>query len=298
MNFHAIPAQLQAIPQWVCWRYRYDPESDKQRKPPYIPGENTYAEVDQPDTWRTFEQARDAYLTGDYNGVGFVLTPTDGIVGIDIDNCVDEDGTLIAPAPDIVQRINSYTEYSPSGRGIRIFAKAQKGNFKVKRRPGIEIFNYNCFLTVTGHIGPSPMLTLQEATRQISLVEQTYLQPAAPSVMTLQWNQDWSAKQSDERVLKRMFQGKMGHLYQRIYNGDVSGIYGRGTPDQSRADTLLFNALAFYTYRNAEQMRHILLNSPRAQQRQEKWHKPISNGQIYLDYQIADSIDYSWSRPH
>lgn len=42
---------------------------------------------------------------------------------IDIDNCV-ENGVLSDMAEDIIARMDTYTEYSPSGAGVRILFKA------------------------------------------------------------------------------------------------------------------------------------------------------------------------------
>ena len=50
------------------------------------------AGVQWPNTWATFEEAYGVYemhMGGSLNGIGFVLTPGDPFVGIDIDHCID-----------------------------------------------------------------------------------------------------------------------------------------------------------------------------------------------------------------
>ena len=56
-----------------------------------------------------------------YDGIGIGVFGD--ICAIDIDSCV-ENGVLSDMAKDIITRMNTYTEYSPSGTGMRILFKA------------------------------------------------------------------------------------------------------------------------------------------------------------------------------
>lgn len=56
-----------------------------------------------------------------YDGIGIGVFGD--ICAIDIDSCV-ENGVLSYMAKDIITRMNTYTEYSPSGTGMRILFKA------------------------------------------------------------------------------------------------------------------------------------------------------------------------------
>ena len=86
-NFQNIPADLIALDRWVVWAY----ESRKGGKPQKVPKcaavLNSNASVIDPDTWTSFEQTQTAYEEGGFSGVGIVLDG-DGLVGIDLDNCV------------------------------------------------------------------------------------------------------------------------------------------------------------------------------------------------------------------
>lgn len=53
----------------------------------------------------------------------FVLKRKDNIVGVDIDGCVDENGVIDSRAKDLCEFFDTYTEYSLSGNGIRMFMK-------------------------------------------------------------------------------------------------------------------------------------------------------------------------------
>src|SRR5262249_24216161 len=72
---------------------------------------------------------------------GVVLTEDTGIVGIDLDCCRDpKTGTVDSWAQAIIDEVRSYTEVSPSGTGIRIFAKGRIPGEGRKKGP-FEIYN-------------------------------------------------------------------------------------------------------------------------------------------------------------
>jgi len=92
-----------------------------------------------------------------YDGIGIGVFGD--ICAIDIDHCV-ENGTLSDMAKDIIARMDSYTEYSPSGSGVRILFKAalpaydRERYYINNRRLGLEVYvaGYtNRFVTVTGN---------------------------------------------------------------------------------------------------------------------------------------------------
>ena len=103
-----IPEELRKRSQWVVW---------KDGKIPYTPGTQDKASSTDPATWRSFQEAKHALGNGGgFKGVGFVFSPDDPYVGVDLDECVNGNGFSIA-SHQIVDGLSSYTEYSPSGEG-------------------------------------------------------------------------------------------------------------------------------------------------------------------------------------
>ena len=123
VNGNNIPAQLKVIPHWVCWQY--ENRSGIATKVPLLPcGDGKRASVSDPKTWSDYDIAVGAFEAGQGDGVGFVVTKSVGICGIDLDHCVDRlTGEVEARAMGIVERLNSYSERTPSGEGIRVFVK-------------------------------------------------------------------------------------------------------------------------------------------------------------------------------
>ena len=297
-SFLSVPQTLTQQPHWVCWRSEVHPSRRKPMKTPYNPVTGEKANIHTPETWGSFTTAVTSYHTHRYDGIGLVLTQGDGIVGVDIDGCI-ADGKLSSLAQEIVTLLDSYTEISPSGSGIRIFVAAELGDFAGRRGQGLELYNFNRYLTVTGnHIQGTPLKVCERYQELRILYRQHLHSPAATPIRTHPKEVPAGLEQSDEAVLKRLFSGKLGELYRQIYSGVTAEVYGGGQDetDQSRADVLLFNGLAFYTYQDADQMRRILLSSPRYNQRAHKWHKRVQGETTYLDYQIADSIRYTQAK--
>ncbi len=118
MQKHSFPKKLASLRQWLCWRLEHDDKSDRNAKVPYSPNTGYKASPTAPDTWGSLEealQAKEKYL---FTGIGFVFTEGCGIVGIDIDHCL-ENGKPNDIAADILSKIPpTYVEISPSGNGL------------------------------------------------------------------------------------------------------------------------------------------------------------------------------------
>lgn len=97
-----IPEELNLLPQWVC----------RKGKIPFNPVTGVPAKAGQPATWASFENAVNAYENGGYDGIGFEFN-NNGVVGIDLDHVISEDGSLSAEAVEIVAMLDSYTESFP-----------------------------------------------------------------------------------------------------------------------------------------------------------------------------------------
>lgn len=103
-------------PRWVGWRY--ENRAGKRIKPPRSP--RGYASVTNPNTWGTRQQAE----TWENGRVGFVLgrieEREEHICGIDLDGCLDDELEPNDMARQIIDRLNTYTEVSPSERGLHL----------------------------------------------------------------------------------------------------------------------------------------------------------------------------------
>lgn len=149
-----IPADLRECRQWVLWRY--ERKNKEWTKPPYQTNGHL-ADVSNQATWTSFDDVLRAIKTGKFDGVGFVVTAADPYTGFDFDGCYD--GKINnEKVANYICELASYTEFSPSNKGLRVWVKAKlperggkKGNF--------EAYCDGKYLTVTGNLVPGVATT-------------------------------------------------------------------------------------------------------------------------------------------
>lgn len=109
------------------------------------------AKATDANTWCAFQTAYDAHIKGKVDGLGFVLG--DGWIGIDLDDCRSDSGELNSFAKELVGRLDTYTEVSPSGTGVKSIALGElPEGHKTKTRGGeIEIYSRYRYFCITGH---------------------------------------------------------------------------------------------------------------------------------------------------
>jgi len=156
MSLDNIPEELKLLSQWVCW---------KEGKIPMDPKNQNLARTNDPNTWGTYIQALGRVRL--HKGLGFVFTPP--YIGIDLDDCVIND-KLNNFAQNIVDKYQSYAEFSPSKTGIHIICK---GDLPKAYKSGfIEIYNNCRYFTMTGDIIPGSSKTINTLDLQPLIKEQ------------------------------------------------------------------------------------------------------------------------------
>lgn len=167
MNF---PDELKSRQQWLIWRFIYKPGVDKPSKVPYYPNghlrgwpagkpRDGVATDQQPNVAQgndldraqlvDFESALEACALREFDGVGFAFLPDDGLIGIDLDGMQD-DPERMTRASSIIDACNTFTETSPSGKGVHIIGYGTTDTFK-SNALGIEVYCGRQFFTMTGN---------------------------------------------------------------------------------------------------------------------------------------------------
>jgi len=153
-----IPADLAARQQWLLWKFEQKEGKAKPGKIPYyvMGGRRTGGQGEDRDRQRlaTLAVVRRAYERGGWAGVGFAFLPDDGLIGIDIDGAIDlETGAVSERCAAIIKACNSFTEYSPSGKGVHIIVQGQTDTNK-SNDIGLEVFCKSQFFTFTANRFP------------------------------------------------------------------------------------------------------------------------------------------------
>lgn len=153
------PAELKNLPRWVRWTGR--------KRPQTVHG--AIASSTDPETWATY---RDAVKSPAGLGLGFVLNG-DGIVCLDLDDCIKEAGQINAVAAALLELAGrTWVEVSPSKRGLHIWGRAElaAGRRVMFRGQPVEVYPSGRYVTVTGRRWPGSPCSLGDVTPVIDAV--------------------------------------------------------------------------------------------------------------------------------
>jgi putative DNA primase/helicase len=156
-----MPAAMRALPQWLVWRFV---QKDKNKKPTKVPfyvdggprggkKEDPVEQGSERDRKRLapFDVAIKALRHGSYDGLGFAFLPGDGIVAIDLDGALDQEtGEISQLCQDAIAACGTYTEQSPSGKGVHIIGLGHVADSFRSNAIGVEVYCGAQFFTCTG----------------------------------------------------------------------------------------------------------------------------------------------------
>jgi primase-polymerase (primpol)-like protein len=274
-----IPAEMTARDQWVVWLYEWRLDKAGKgtwTKPPSDPRTAKHADSTDPKTWVSFNDALAAYSLGGWDGIGRIHLPEDRITVLDLDKVRDPATGAVEPkAARIVAEIDSYTEISPSGAGLRIVARGRKPDRQRSRRKVFEKGDLEMydgltadgkpggrFLTFTGHRLDGAPATVNDRQEQINAVyRRELLQDGAEAGAA---SRNGPAANGNASGRSRPFKGKATRslpdpgeatdkdvvryaeegadaLLKTLWAGEWSGYY----PSQSEADLALCDKLAW-----------------------------------------------------
>ncbi|GAA0682739.1 hypothetical protein ACFQDG_00225 [Natronoarchaeum mannanilyticum] len=289
----ALPAGIRTREQWVCWREEH--RDGKPTKIPVTPSTGSFASSTDPDTWAKFATALEYAETGDADGVGFVFTEDDPYVGVDLDDCRDpESEDVDNTARDIIKRLDSFTEISPSGTGYHVLTKGDLPDGR-NRKGSVELYDNARFFTVTGdHVDGTPS---RIAHRQDALVaiHSEYIQDTNGEASESGHSRtdiedaetdkgsDVSTDLTDEELIEKATNASNGAKFERLWNGHT-GSY----ESQSEADMALCCMLAFWTGGEQTQMDRLFRQSGLIRPKWDEVH--YADGSTYGEKTIERAI--------
>lgn len=279
-DFKNIPKELKNLRQWVCFSVKQEINNKGEErlvKCPINPHTGSNAKINDPETWGPFRDAITGCQEYNHANIGFAFTSDDPYCGIDIDHCVNSDGTLSNLAQEILNLFQgTYVEFSTSGTGIHIIAKGTIGEDGRKDpENGIEIYKAKRFFVCTGDFlgdNPNPVLNQQD---QIDLLYNNYFKRNEASNPI---SHQGSLSMSDNDIIEKAKKAKNGNKFIALYGGDISN----NSDDHSSADLAFCRMLAFYT-QDPSQIDRIFRSSGLSR---EKW----INREDYRTHTITKAI--------
>lgn len=264
-NYDRLPQELRDRGRFCLWRY--EDRSGKRTKVPHaVPDYFRGADSGNPADFGSFSEALDALseaeITFPMDGLGVGIF--DRLGGVDIDHCFLPDGSLSEMAAEIVDIMDSYTEISPSGQGLRILFSVPQGFsydkelFYIKNSNiGLECYlpgMTSRYLTVTGQALRDQDLqerqALPDRSQELLIVLQKYMKRRqTPQEQPRQIRQ--TVTLSDQDLIRKACEAADGALFASLFSGNWQSL---GYGSQSDADIALCNKLAFWTGRDPERM--------------------------------------------
>lgn len=262
-----IPAELRDTAAWLVAEedkapktLAYDAEIDSEYP----------VNADNRDTssYLTFTRARAAGT----RHIGFCLRAEQGIVIIDIDRKLNDDGSeKCSPAEIEAQNailgdaadLGAYIEHSASGRGFHIIGRGSLPNNEGRRRGSIEIYSNARFMITTGAqlvACKTPLPDIQELIdRLFELFSMTAGSRSHASLDELDAEQTESDAEVWERMMRSSTADDIAKFYPVSGNTLTDALAAFGG-DHSQADQALINYLCFFTPNN-DQVRRLFSGS-------------------------------------
>ena len=261
-----IPRELKELDQWVGWRWKQIGE--KWTKVPYNLQTNRTASSNDRETWSSYSE------TEGHENIGFMFSEDDFYCGIDLDSCVNpETGEITKLARQIIDRMDSYSEISPSGTGVKIFIRGVVPGLRRKNpKKKIEVYDRRRFFVVTGHHLPGTPKTIEPRQEELEAFYSWLFpkeeEPSPTPNGSLSGAAGFTVNHdlSDEDILSRAYRAANGERFMKLWNGDVSDYQSH-----SEADLALCAKLAFWTGPDPERIERMFSESRLSQR--SKWRE-------------------------
>lgn len=294
-KYEVIPPEMKSLKQWVIWGV-----SEEKPKSPYNPKTPSVgAKANDAATWADFETAVRASARLGRGGIGFELG--NGIAGIDLDGVINDDGELSEFARTIVDMMNSYTELSPSGRGLHILFRVSEAEETLRgilggklggKKASIELYFGVHYLTVTGR-PYGEVRPLADRTKEALQIYSEYLAKTEKKSANQRAENSSHASNpegmSNSELWEYMFNNPVnGHRIRALYNGDISGY-----ASQSEAELALCNHLAHYTRNDARRMDMMFRESGLYRDKWDEQHGSQTYGEMTIAEAISGTPSYS-----
>ena len=257
-----LPSNLKIRKHFCNWRL--EERNDRMTKIPY----QTNGKRANPTDRRCFTDFETVCGNLDSNdGIGIGIF--DDIAAIDMDHCV-VNGVPNEMALDIINTMNCYTEYSPSGNGIRILCTVSNPSYNKAKyyinnhKLGLEVYvaGYTGkFVTLTGNVIRECDL-VDRSSELMTILDKYMVKP----VQLQEVNRDVPGSfLSDESIITKAMASKQGEKFGSLWEGNIpEGM------SHSEADLSLCTMLAFWCGGDTDQMDRLFRESGLMR---EKWDR-------------------------
>ena len=265
LKINKIPEELCNLSQWVVWSLV--DRGGKKTKLPFDPVSGKPASPTDPQIWQAFDDALRACERDGYSGLGFVFSEDDPYCGIDLDHVRNPETGQFEPwARELIKRLDSYSELSPSGTGAHIIVRAKVPGTR-RRKSDIEIYDAARYFCMTGERLEGMPRTVEERQAVLSEIHGDFFGKDESNSPVALASAPVPVALSDNELLEKADSAKNGAHFSALWRGDWQS---EGYPSQSEADAALLGMLRFWT--DGDKTRSFALFSQSGLNR-EKWER-------------------------
>lgn len=278
------------LPRFICsngrfclWKY---PKNSNRKIPYQVNGKKVL--TNRINTFTDYKTALKNVKNFDGIGIGVF----DGISAIDVDDCINNNGSLTALAKDAIEILKDYyIEISPSKRGLRIlfavdkdFCYDKEKYYINNQKMGLEIYisgSTNRFLTITGDVLNKGNTFKMQNPKLLTLLDKYMVRPKLGPLKPVENSN--VVHISDDFLLKKAF--SCSNKFKNLWNGETTGY-----PSQSEADFALCILLAFWCNRDIDQMDRLFRKSSLMRDKWDREQGDSTYGNITLKKAAMSAI--------
>jgi len=255
IDIQKIPPELREVPHWVVWKAGPVKPDGKFDKVPVHPETGRNLKGDLLPQCMGFSEAVAAYETDRFSGIGFCHRDSPFVFG-DLDGVV-EDGRIADWAREDIEKLGTYCEISPSGRGLRWVALGKKPGTETNNKAmGCELYDGDTrhpFVTITGNAVSGFERVRDDIQPEVSAWYWKRIAKSRTAAATPAPKEGPGNSLTPEEVQARLLSNQK---MQKVWNGDTDDYASR-----SEAEMALLDALAELTAGDLEKMREVYSES-------------------------------------
>jgi primase-polymerase (primpol)-like protein len=204
-------------------------------------------------------------------GVGFMFHPDDGLAGADLDGCRDpETGRIESWALEIVEELDSYTEASPTGTGLKMFVRGELPPGRRRKGP-IEMYDRGRFFTTTGHRLADVPATVNDRQEELTQLHRRVFGPEKAARTGSSTDKTAAGMSlSDSELIDYAMRAANGEKFARLWAGDTTRYASPANEGRSEADLALCSLLAFWCGPDEERIDRLFRQSGLYRQKWER----------------------------
>lgn len=216
--------QIWEVDQWILWKTKPTQDGKTTKVPIGVNGRAI--SITNPRCYRSFTEAQQILEknTDLFDGIGFCFTEADNFCGIDLDNVNKWNGWK-----EIVKEFQSYTEISPSQKGLHIICEGFLPNSTGEKAHGIKVGSHE-----TGGIEAYDALRYLTVTID-PLDGFTEVKPSQDAI-------NWLVNSLDDKaVMSRILNTDYREKFIALWSGNVAGYASHSEADLAMCRILANN---------------------------------------------------------